>query len=130
MKIAVVGAHLSGLPLNHELAQRGARLERVARTAARYRLYALPGTTPPKPGMIREPAAGGHCIELEVWRIPAAGFGSFVAGIPSPLGIGRIELEDGEWVQGFLCEAWAVAGAEDISRHGGWRAFLASRAAA
>jgi len=130
IKVAVVGAHLSGLPLNHELSQRGARLERVARTAARYRLYALPGTTPPKPGMVRESAGGGHAIELEVWRIPAAAFGPFVAGIPSPLGIGRIELEDGEWVQGFLCEAWAVAGAEDISRFGGWRAFLVGKAAA
>jgi allophanate hydrolase len=130
IKVAVVGAHLSGLPLNHELSQRGARLERVARTAARYRLYALPGTTPPKPGMVRESAGAAHSIELEVWRMPAGAFGSFVASIPSPLGIGRIELEDGEWVQGFLCETWAVTGAEDISRFGGWRAFLVSKAAA
>jgi len=130
IKVAVVGAHLSGLPLNHELSRRGAHLERVARTAACYRLYALPGTTPPKPGMVRESSGAAHSIELEVWRMPAAAFGSFVAGIPSPLSIGRIELEDGEWVQGFLCEAWAVAGAEDISRFGGWRAFLVSKAAA
>jgi allophanate hydrolase len=130
VKVAVVGAHLSGLPLNHELTRRGARLERAARTAARYRLYALPGTTPPKPGMVRDGSGGGQAIELEIWRMPAAAFGPFVAGIPSPLGIGRIELEDGEWVQGFLCEAWAVSGAEDISRFGGWRAFLIGRAAA
>jgi len=130
IKVAVVGAHLSGLPLNHELLQRGARLERVARTARCYRLYALPDTSPPKPGMVRETSGAGHCIELEVWRLPASAFGSFVAGIPSPLAIGRIELEDGEWVQGFLCEAWAVAGAEDVSRFGGWRAFLVSKAAA
>jgi allophanate hydrolase len=127
VKVAVVGAHLSGLPLNHELTQRGARLERATRTAAQYRLYALPGTTPPKPGMIRESSAAGQAIELEVWRMSAAAFGAFVAAIPSPLGIGRIELEDGEWVQGFLCESWALAGAEDISRFGGWRAFLGSR---
>ncbi len=128
VKVAVVGAHLSGLPLNHELTRRGARLERAARTAARYRLFALPGTTPPKPGMVREGSGAGQAIELEVWRMPADLFGAFVAGIPSPLGIGNIELEDGEWVQGFLCESWALAGAEDISRFGGWRAFLASRA--
>ena len=127
--IAVVGAHLSGLPLNHELTRRGARLQRVARTAARYRLYALPGTTPPKPGMVRD-GSGGQAIEVEVWRLPAAAFGSFVAGVPSPLGIGRIELADGDWVQGFLCETWALSNAEDISRFGGWRAFLGSRAAA
>jgi allophanate hydrolase len=130
VKVAVVGAHLSGLPLNHELTQRGARLERIARTAARYRLFALPGTTPPKPGMVREGSGAAHAIELEIWRLPAAAFGSFVASIPSPLGIGRIELEDGEWVQGFLCETWAVTGAEDISRFGGWRAFLLGKAAA
>jgi allophanate hydrolase len=130
VKVAVAGAHLSGLPLNHELTRRGARLERVARTAARYRLYALPGTTPPKPGMVRDGTGGGHSIELEIWRMPAAAFGPFVAGIPSPLGIGRIELEDGEWVQGFLCETWGVSGAEDISHFGGWRAFLVGRAAA
>ena len=130
VKVAVVGAHLSGLPLNHELTRRGARLERAARTAARYRLYALPGTTPPKPGMVRDSSSGGQAIELEIWRMPAAAFGPFVAGIPSPLGIGSIELEDGGWVQGFLCEAWAVSGAEDISRFGGWRAFLVGRVAA
>ena len=129
VKVAVVGAHLSGLPLNHELTRRGAHLDRAARTAPRYRLYALPGTTPPKPGMMRDASGGGQAIELEIWRMPAAAFGPFVADIPSPLGIGRIELEDGEWVQGFLCEASAVGGAEDISRFGGWRAFLVGRAA-
>jgi allophanate hydrolase len=126
VKVAVVGAHLSGLPLNHELTQRGARLERAARTATQYRLFALPGTTPPKPGMVRENSGAGQAIELEVWCMSAAAFGAFVTGIPSPLGIGRIELEDGEWVQ-VVCESWALAGAEDISRFGGWRAFLGSR---
>ena len=125
--VAVVGAHLQGLPLNHELTQRGAKMERATRTAPRYRLYALPGTTPPKPGMARDPN-GGSVLELEVWRIPSSTYGAFVAGIPSPLGIGRVELEDGQWVQGFLCESWALAGAEDISHFGGWRAYLASRA--
>ena len=126
VKVAVVGAHLRGLPLNHELIQRGASLERAARTAARYRLFALPGTIPPKPGLVRESSGDGRAIELEVWRMSTSAFGSFVASIPSPLGIGRIELEDGEWVQGFLCETWALAGASDISQFGGWRAYLAS----
>ena len=126
VKVAVVGAHLSGLPLNHELTQRGARLDRATRTAPRYRLFALPGTTPPKPGMVRVASGEGHAIELEVWTLPASAFGSFVAGIPSPLGIGRVELEDGEWVQGFVCESWALADAPDVSHFGGWRAYLAS----
>ncbi len=127
VKVAVVGAHLSGLPLNHELTQRGARLERATRTAARYRLFALPGTTPPKPGMARVDSGAGHAIELEVWTLPASAFGSFVAGIPSPLGIGRVELEDGEWVQGFVCESWALGNAAEVSHFGGWRAYLASQ---
>ena len=125
VKVAVVGAHLSGLPLNRELLERDARLERAARTAPRYRLFALPGTTPPKPGMVRDASDRGRAIELEVWRMPLSAYGAFVAGIPSPLGIGRIELEDGEWVQGFLCEKSALDGAQEISHFGGWRAFLA-----
>jgi len=128
VRVAVVGAHLSGLPLNHQLTGRGARLEKPARTTARYRLFALPGTTPPKPGMVRD-ADKGSVIDVEVWRLPVAEYGSFVAGIPSPLGIGQVELDDGEWVQGFLCESWAVNGAEEISQLGGWRAYLASKAA-
>ncbi len=128
VRVAVVGAHLSGLPLNHQLTERGARLEQSARTASRYRLFALPGTTPPKPGLVRD-ADNGSVIAVEVWRLPVAEYGSFVAGIPSPLGIGRVELDDGEWVQGFLCESWAVNGAEEITHLGGWREYLASKAA-
>ncbi len=123
VRVAVAGAHLSGLPLNHQLIERGARLEKPARTAARYRLFALPGTTPPKPGLLRD-ADNGSVIEVEVWSLPVREYGSFVAAIPSPLGIGRVELDDGEWVQGFLCESWAVHGAEEISHLGGWRAYL------
>jgi allophanate hydrolase len=84
----------------------------------------LPGTTPPKPGLVRD---GTAAIEVEVWRVPVGAFGSFVAAIPAPLGIGRIELENGDWVQGFLCEASAVVGAADISRYKGWRAYLAAK---
>ena len=128
VRVAVVGVHLSGLPLNHQLTERHGRLEKAARTSTRYRLYALPGTTPPKPGMVRDPGHGS-AIEVEVWRLPVREYGSFVAGIPSPLGIGQVELENGEWVQGFVCEGWAVQGAEEISQFGGWRAYLEQKAA-
>jgi allophanate hydrolase len=124
VRLVVVGAHLSGLPLNHRLTKRGAKLEKVTRTSARYRLFALPGGLPPKPGMVRD-SSRGSALQVEVWRLPLREYGSFVAGIPSPLSIGRVELEDGEWVQGFLCEGWALAGAEEITQLGGWRAFLA-----
>ncbi len=128
-RLAVVGAHLTGLPLNRELVERGARLVRAARTAPSYRLYALPGTTPPKPGLVRTPR-GGASIEVEVWELPVAAFGAFVAAIPAPLSVGTLELDDGATVQGFLCEAAAIVAAEDISDHGGWRNYLRSRASA
>jgi allophanate hydrolase len=123
--VAVVGAHLSGLPLNHQLRDAGASLVRTCRTAPVYRLYALPATTPPKPGMVRvDPTESGHAIEVEVWSVPSSTYGAFVAGVPSPLSIGTILLDDGTSVQGFLCEPFALAGATDISHHGGWRAYL------
>jgi allophanate hydrolase len=124
-KVAVCGAHLSGLPLNHQLVERGARLVKATRTAPHYRLFALPGTTPPKPGLVRV-SAEGAAIAVEVWELPAAAYGDFVSFIPAPLGIGTLTLEDGESVQGFLCEVAATQGARDITALGGWRAFLAS----
>ena len=128
LPIAVVGAHLSGLPLNGQLTERGARLVRATRTAARYRLHALPGTTPPKPGLRRVgDDEAGASIEVEVWSMPQAQVGSFLALIPPPLGLGSIELEDGSRVHGFLCEAHALQAAPDISTLGGWRAFLATQ---
>ena len=127
-QVAVVGAHLSGLPLNRELVERGARLVRATTTAARYRLFALAGTEPPKPGMVRM-ASDGRAIAVEIWEMPMRTFGGFVAGIRAPLSIGTIELDDGSTVQGFLCEAAATAGAEDISRFGGWRNYLNADAA-
>ena len=127
--LAVVGAHLSGLPLNHEIVSRGARLMGAARTAAQYRLYALPHTTPPKPGLLGIADGDGAAIEVELWQMPAAEFGSFVAGIPAPLGIGTITLDDGREVKGFLCESRATSGARDISSFGGWRNYLASASA-
>ena len=128
VKIAVVGAHLSGMPLNGQLTERGARLLHAAETTPDYRLYALPGTTPPKPGLLRVAPDTGTPIALEVWDMPLAQYGSFVAAIPPPLGIGTLTLADGSAVQGFVCEALAVAGAPDISHHGGWRAYMASLA--
>jgi allophanate hydrolase len=125
--IAVVGAHLSGLPLNGQLTSRGARLVSRTRTAPRYRLYALPGTTPARPGMVRDEA--GAALEIEVWALPRAGWASFVEGIPAPLAIGTLETAEGHRVKGFLCEPHALAGAEEVTAFGGWRAYLASLAA-
>ena len=122
IEVAVVGAHLSGQPLNHQLASIGATLVRATRTAASYRLYALPGQ-PPRPGLVRV-AAGGAAIDCEVWSVPAAAFGVFVAGIPAPLGIGKLVLNDGSAVSGFICEPIGVAGAADITALGGWRNYL------
>jgi allophanate hydrolase len=128
LKLAVVGAHLSGQPLNPQLTGAGGTLTRAAKTASHYRLYALPGTTPPKPGLLRT-AQEGRAIDLEVWELDPAEFGRFVARVQAPLCIGSIELEDGTWVHGFLCEAHAVASAEDISEWGGWRAYCLYREA-
>ncbi|MEP6723739.1 MAG: allophanate hydrolase [Variovorax sp.] len=127
VKVAVVGAHLSGMPLNGQLRERGARLLAETQTAAQYRLYALPGTVPPKPGMVRVAPGAGGAITVEVWEMPVAQYGSFVALIPAPLGIGSLTLADGSSVQGFLCEALALEGAEDITQHGGWRRFISYR---
>jgi allophanate hydrolase len=136
VRVAVVGAHLSGQPLNHQLTD-VARLLRTCSTARSYRLYALPGTTPPKPGLVRlAPSAdgggvqsAGAAIEVEVWEMARERFGDFFARVPPPLCLGTIELEDGTRVAGFLCEAYATAGARDISSFGGWRKFLAGGAA-
>ncbi len=125
VEIAVVGAHLSGLPLNGELKALGARFVREARTAADYRLYALPNTTPAKPGLLRVGAGQGAAIAVEIWSLSPEAFGRFVAAIPSPLGVGTLAFEDGASAKGFLVEAEAVKGAEDVSRFGGWRAYLA-----
>jgi allophanate hydrolase len=123
--IAVIGAHMSGLPLNSELTMIGARLKSVCKTAPLYRFYALPGGPPHRPGLMRV-AKGGASIDLEVWSLPKWALAEFVEGITSPLGIGTIELDDGTTVQGFLCESYAADGARDITSFGGWRAYLKS----
>ncbi len=126
-KVAVCGAHLSGLPLNHQLTDRGAYLLEKTHSSVSYRFYALPGGPPYRPGMVRTDANSGAEIEMEIWAISLEQFGSFVAGIPAPLGIGQVETETGDWVQGFVCESYAVADAEDITGIGSWRKYLASK---
>ncbi len=125
--IVVVGAHLTGMPLNYELTGPGGKLVKSCRTAGDYRLFVLPNTTPPKPGLIREPGFQGAGLEVEVWKVTPAAFGQFVQNIPAPLGMGKVTLDDGSQVSGFLCEAHAVAGAQEVTALGGWRAYIAQR---
>ena len=125
--VAVVGAHLSGMALNHELTRRGATFVKAVATAPAYRFYALPGGPPQRPGLARvNGSGGGSAIETEVWALSPAAFGDFVARVPSPLSIGTVHLADGTAVKGFLCEQAATEGARDISEFGGWRAYVAS----
>jgi len=126
IRLAVVGAHLRGQPLEHQLRERGARFVRATRSACDYRLVALPGGPPWRPGLVRVPGSEGPGIELEIVAIPPHGLGSLLATVPPPLAIGTVELDDGEQVLGFLCEAHAADDAQDITAFGGWRAFLAS----
>ena len=125
LPVAVVGAHLSGMPLNGQLLERGAQLAQTTTTADHYRLFALPNTTPPKPGLKRV-ALGGAAIAIEVWDMPVAQLGSFLALIPAPLGLGKVELTDGSWVTGFICEGFALEAAQDVTQFGGWRAYMQS----
>jgi allophanate hydrolase len=124
VRVAVVGAHLSGMPLHHQLTERHARLIGEAKTAPDYLLFALGNTQPPKPGLLRVAKGQGVAVALEIWEMSAAHFGTFVALIPSPLCIGTLQLDDGQSVHGFLCETQATLGAKDISRYGGWRAYI------
>ncbi|MBU3723910.1 MAG: allophanate hydrolase [Burkholderiaceae bacterium] len=128
VQVAVVGAHLSGMPLNSQLTERGGTLMKTTRTKDLYRLYALADTQPAKPGLLRVHESGAS-IEIEIWQMPASEFGAFVALIPSPLGIGQIETVDGESIHGFICEPAGLTKAQDITHFGGWRAYIASQAA-
>jgi allophanate hydrolase len=125
IEIVVVGAHLSGMPLNRELTELGASFRRTATTTADYRFYALAGGPPKRPGLIRVEDGAGAPITCEVWALPPAGFGTFVNTIPSPLGIGTLRLSDGTSPKGFLAEPQGLVGAEEITAHGGWRAYVA-----
>jgi allophanate hydrolase len=123
IEIAVVGAHLQGMPLHSQLTERHAHLIKSCKSAKSYRLFALPNTTPPKPGLVKA-KSNGAAIDLEVYAMPTAEVGSFLGLIPTPLGLGNIELDDGTWVKGFICEPYAIDGAKDISNLGGWRAYI------
>ena len=125
VEVVVCGAHMRDLPLNWQLRERGGEFVRTARTLAEYRLYALPGGPPARPGLVREPGRGA-AIEVEIWRLPAYTFGSFVNEIPAPLGIGKIQLADGGSHSGFICEPCGLEGAKDITGFGGWRKYLGS----
>jgi allophanate hydrolase len=127
LPIAVVGAHLSGQPLNRELTDRGAYLERAAKTSRSYRLYALAGTKPPKPGLVRVSRGEGAAIAIEIWALPQESVGSFLRGVGPPLAIGTVETEDGQLVHGFLCEPAATQGGRDITEFGGWLGYLQAR---
>ena len=127
IRLAVVGAHLEGQPLHYQLTELGARLEQATVTSPRYRLFALDGTVPAKPGLVRQ-SLGGSPVQVEVYSLDPAAFGQFVAQVAQPLCIGNVELASGEWVKGFLCEPSATEGARDITALGGWRAYLAAKA--
>ena len=122
--LAVVGAHLSGMPLHAQLVSRDARLVKRTRTAPLYRLFALTRERPPKPALVHC-GEGGRSIEVELYELEASSFGGFVAEVPPPLAIGTVTLEDGTSVRGFVCEPRALEGASDITADGGWRAYLA-----
>lgn len=131
--LAVVGAHLRGQPLNHQLTDVDATYKSTTTTSSNYRLYALPRpkSGPPalrKPGLVRvSEGEQGHPIEVEIWQVPQDRFAEIVLAIPAPLGIGKVKLASGEWVSSFLCESYITMAAEHISQYGGWRAFLAAQ---
>jgi len=127
IRLAVVGAHLKDMPLHHQLIERNCRLIESTYTSPFYQLYALDNTAPAKPGLVRTPS-NGCSIEVEVYEMPMQHVGSFLSLIPGPLGLGSVELSDGTWVKGFICEPWAIEQAQDISYFGGWRAYIASLA--
>lgn len=128
IQVAVCGAHLKGMPLNWQLADRGAELVAETQTSENYRFYALKGGSVKRPGLVRDERDGCR-INVEVWSLPAGEFGSFVAAIPYPLGIGKLELDSGEWVSGFICEGLGIEGADDISALGSWRTYIDSLSA-
>jgi hypothetical protein len=122
--LAVVGAHLSGFPLNKDLTNLGATLQKRTKTSSQYKLYELQNTDPAKPGLVRDNQ--GCSIEIEIWRMPFSNVGSFLETIPTPLGLGSIEIEDGSWVKGFICEPYGLEGAKDVTAFGGWRNYRES----
>ncbi len=127
MTVALVGAHMTGLPLNGQVTALGGRFLRAGQTAPDYRLYLLPGGPPLRPGLLRVGAGQGTAIALELWALPQSAMGAFLSAIPSPLGLGRVRIDDGTEVTGFLAEAAGITGATDITASGGWRGWLATQ---
>jgi len=126
IQIAVCGAHMQGLPLNHQLLSLKAVFVKTCKTLVGYRLFDVPEKVPPRPGMLKD-ATSPYALELEVWEMPLENFGAFMVQIASPLCIGTVYLEDGSSVYGFLCESNALKGAKEISQYGGWRAYIAAK---
>ncbi len=126
INLAVCGAHMRGLPLNHQLVELNATFLSATKTAKGYRLFDVPEKFPPRPGMIRDRESESS-LELEVWSMPLENFGAFMVQIASPLCIGTVELEDGSKVYGFLCESDALIGAKEITQFGGWKSYLQSQ---
>ena len=124
LKLAVCGAHMSGLPLNHQLTDLGGRQLTTTTTAPDYKLFALDGFTPVRPGLLHVGSGQGSSIEVEVWELPSSQAGSFLKKIPSPLGLGTLTLAGGETVHGFICEQYATANATDVSSVGSWRKYI------
>jgi len=128
IEIAVCGAHLSGMPLNWQLTERGASLIKKSLTSKNYKMFALAGVPPERPGLFRDDSKDSASIEIEIWSMPAAELGTFLANIPAPLGLGKLETEDGDWVTGFICESYGEQGATDITEFGSWRKYINSKA--
>ena len=122
--VVVCGAHLEGLPLNHQLLERGAILAESTHTSSQYKLYALDGGSVKRPALVRVGEQEGSAIEVEVWQLPSSEVGSFLAGIPAPLGLGKVQLADDRFLTGFIAESCALDSAQDITHLGGWRAFV------
>jgi allophanate hydrolase len=125
MKVMVCGAHMQGLPLNHQMLELDAEFLEETTTSANYQLFALAGGPPYRPGLIRN-SDGGQAIAVEVWQMPVANLGKFIQQIPEPLGLGSVELISGERVIGFICQPEGIKTANDISQYQGWRNYLAS----
>ncbi|MBX2847675.1 MAG: allophanate hydrolase [Acidiferrobacterales bacterium] len=126
IEVAVCGAHLSGMPLNWQLTERRATLIKTSKTSQNYTMVALAGGPPERPGLFRN-SKNGHSIEIEIWSMPSAELGSFLANIPAPLGLGKLETQSGDWVTGFICEEHGADAATDISHYGSWRSYLNSK---
>ena len=124
IEVGVCGAHMQGLPLNHQLVTLQATYVKTCKTAVGYRLFDVPEKVPPRPGLLKD-RTSPYAIELEVWQMPLENFGAFMVQIASPLGIGTLELDDGSSVKGFICECDAVKNAKEISEYGGWKAYIA-----